>query len=148
MTDAWTQRWNERYENKEFAYGEEPNQYLREQLAKLSPGSILFPAEGEGRNAVHAAKMGWQATGFDISEAGKNKALQLAEKNRVSIRYLLGTLESLDLGTERFDAMGLIYAHFPASIKSQYHRRLNRFLRVHGIIIFEAFSKEHIHFVR
>ena len=36
MTDTWTQRWNERFSAEEFAYGEEPNLYLKEELEKFS----------------------------------------------------------------------------------------------------------------
>ena len=85
MKDAWTERWNDRYSNEEFAYGENPNNYLKEQLEKLPAGNILFPAEGEGRNAVFAAKLGWAVSAFDISDKGKKKALQLAAKNNVNI---------------------------------------------------------------
>ena len=42
----------------EFAYGEQPNNYLKEQLEKLAVGTILFPAEGEGRNAVLQPNLG------------------------------------------------------------------------------------------
>ncbi len=48
MNEPWTDRWNDRYSKDEFAYGEEPNNYLKEQLGKLDVGAILFPAEGEG----------------------------------------------------------------------------------------------------
>lgn len=80
VNDLWTSRWDDRYSEKEFAYGEEPNNYLKEQLSKLTPGPILFPAEGEVRNAVFAAKMGWNVSAFDISIKGKTKAIKLAEK--------------------------------------------------------------------
>jgi hypothetical protein len=43
--------------------------------------------------------------------------------------------------------MALIYAHFPAAIKSSYHKSLDKFLRKDGIIIFEAFSKRHLDYV-
>ena len=59
MKEPWIERWNDRYSKTEFAYGEQPNNYLKEQLEKLDVGSIPFPAEGEGRNAVFAAKLGW-----------------------------------------------------------------------------------------
>ena len=62
MNDSWTGRWNERYSKEEFAYGDQHNNYLKEQLEKLKIGKILFPAEGEGRNAVFAAKLGWVIT--------------------------------------------------------------------------------------
>ncbi|MXO05470.1 bifunctional 2-polyprenyl-6-hydroxyphenol methylase/3-demethylubiquinol 3-O-methyltransferase UbiG [Flavobacterium sp. HBTb2-11-1] len=145
--DNWTQRWDDRYKSEEFAYGEEPNNYLREQLEKLSPASILFPAEGEGRNAIFAAKLGWKVSAFDISEEGRNKALKLAEANDVSIDYQVGELETLDFEAEQFDAIALIYAHFPAEIKSEIHKQLDQLLRKNGIIIFEAFSKKHLEYV-
>lgn len=147
LNDIWTARWNDRYSKEEFAYGEEPNNYLKEQLTKLPVGKILFPAEGEGRNAVFAAKIGWIVSAFDISNEGKSKAIKLAEKNHVTIDYKVGELETLDFESEQFDAIALIYAHFPANIKSLYHKTFDRFLKNEGIIIFESFSKKHIDYV-
>lgn len=74
--------WDERYSRDEFIYGEQPNEYLKQKLAQLAPGKALFAAEGEGRNAVFAAKSGWIVSAFDQSEAGKTKAKLLAEKKR------------------------------------------------------------------
>jgi hypothetical protein len=147
-TEKWTNRWNERFGNEEFAYGEEPNNYLKEQLQKLSPGKMLFPAEGEGRNAVFAAVLGWNVSAFDISVEGKKKALKLAEANEVIIDYQLGELETLNYKPEQFDALALIYAHFPADIKSLYHKSLDKYLRTGGQIIFEAFSKKHVDYIK
>lgn len=147
MTDVWTNRWNDRYAGEEFAYGEEPNNYLKEQLTKLDAGKILFPAEGEGRNAVFAAKEGWTVSAFDISNEGLKKALQLAEKNNVNIEYQIGELQTLNYQEGQFDAIALIYAHFPANIKSQLHKELDKYLRKGGIIIFEAFSKNHLDYL-
>lgn len=148
MEQTWKDRWNERYSNKEFAYGEEPNKYLKNELDKLKAGTILFPAEGEGRNAVYAAKMGWNVFAFDISAEGKNKAMQLAVTNNVKIDYEVGELESIHYGAEKFDAIGLIYAHFPAAIKSRYHTILDKYLRKGGVVIFEAFSKKHLDYLQ
>ena len=147
MNDTWIDRWNYRYSNDEYAYGKQPNNYLKEELEKLIPGAILFPAEGEGRNAVFAAKLGWNVSAFDISAEGKNKALRLAEANRVIIDYQVGELERLNYKPEQFDAIALIYAHFPADIKSRCHKMLDKCLRQNGIIIFEAFSKKHIDYI-
>ena len=147
MTDTWTGKWNDRYSKDEFAYGEQPNNYLKEQLEKLNIGSILFPAEGEGRNAVYAAKLGWAVSAFDISIEGKNKALRLAEANKVKIDYQVGELQTLTYQPDQFDAIALIYAHFPADIKSLYHKTLDKYLRKGGVIIFEAFSKKHIDYI-
>ncbi len=144
MKDPWLKRWDERYSNTAYAFGEQPNEYLREQLEKLEPGSILFAAEGEGRNAVYAAKLGWTVSAFDISTEGRKKALQLAEKNKVSLDYKVGQLPDLDYTEGQFDTIALIYAHFPASIKSAYHKLLSTYLRKGGTVIFEAFGKKHL----
>ena len=148
MEQTWKDRWNERYSNKEFAYGEAPNKYLKKELDKLKAGTILFPAEGEGRNAVYAAKMGWKVFAFDISVEGKNKAMQLAVTNNVKIDYEVGELDSINYGAEKFDAIGLIYAHFPAAVKSHYHTILDKYLRKGGVVIFEAFSKKHLDYLQ
>jgi len=147
MDDPWVERWNERYRNEAFAYGDEPNNYLKEQLEKLHVGKILFPAEGEGRNAVYAARLGWTVSAFDISTEGKNKALKLAEMNHVNIDYQVGELQTLSYTAEQFDAIALIYAHLPAEIKSLYHKTLDKYLRKGGYIIFEGFSKKHIDYI-
>jgi len=147
MNDTWTDRWNERYSKDEFAFGKQPNNYLKEQLEKLNVGTILFPAEGEGRNAVFAANLGWTVSAFDISMEGKKKADRLAKINNVTIDYQVGDLQEISFDTKQFDVIALIYAHFPANIKSLYHKTLDKYLRNGGVVIFEAFSKRHIDYV-
>lgn len=147
MNEPWTERWNERYSKEEFAYGKQPNNYLKEQLEKMDAGKILFPAEGEGRNAVFAAGLGWTVSAFDISTEGKKKAMLLAAANKVTIDYRVGELPALDYKNEEFDAIALIYAHFPAAVKSVYHKTLDNYLRKGGILIFEAFSKKHMDYL-
>jgi len=44
--------------------------------------------------------------------------------------------------------IALIYAHFPASIKSQLHKDLDQLLARGGTIIFEAFSKNHLEYLK
>lgn len=146
MSDAWTQQWNDRFSKPGFAYGELPNEYLKAQLDQLAPGKILFPAEGEGRNAVYAAGKGWTVSAFDISIEGRKKALQLASRNGVSLDYLVEDIRQLPYAAEQFDAMALIYAHFPAPVKSAYHKILHTYLRKGGTLIFEAFSKSHLQY--
>ncbi len=147
MNDSWIDRWNDRYRNEEFAYGVQPNNYLKEQLAKLPVGKILFPAEGEGRNAVYAASLGWTVSAFDISVEGRNKAARLAEANHVTIDYHVGDVQTLQYSPEQFDVVAFIYAHFPADVKSVYHKTLDHYLRKGGVVIFEAFSKRHLAYI-
>ena len=54
---------------------------------------------------------------------------------------------TLDYNTGQFDAIALIYAHFPANIKSLYHKTLDQYLRKNGLVIFEAFCKRHLDYL-
>lgn len=139
--------WDERYGNEVYAYGTSPNVFFKEQLAQLNPGKILLPAEGEGRNAVYAAGLGWDVVAFDQSIEGSKKAILLAETKHVEIEYLIGEFAKHYFEDASFDAIGLIFAHFPADVKSGYHRILNRYLKKGGLVIFEAFSKNHLSYV-
>ena len=146
MSNTWTERWNERYSNEAYAYGQDPNDFLKQELKKISPAKILFPAEGEGRNALFAASLGWEVSAFDITQEGKNKAMKLAQERGLKIDYHLGNLSELNYEPAQFDAIALIYAHFPAAIKSDLNIALSKLLKPGGVIVFEAFSKSHIEY--
>ncbi len=145
--DNWTKTWEDRFGKDAFAYGTEPNDFLKTQLNLLTPGTILFAAEGEGRNACYAARKGWNVFAFDISQEGKKKALHLAEQQLVTLNYQIGQLPELDFKANQFDTIALIYAHFPAAIKSSYHQKLDKLLKPGGTILFEAFSKNHLEYL-
>lgn len=136
--------WNQRYREKEFAYGIEPNEFLKEQLAQLPPGRILFPGEGEGRNAVFAAQLGWQVDAFDWSAEARIKAMKLAERAGVSIDYQVGDFGEIDLPHLAYDAVALVFVHFPAGKRKDFHQRLLNTLKAGGTVILEGFGKEHI----
>ncbi|MFD0836914.1 class I SAM-dependent methyltransferase [Mariniflexile aquimaris] len=133
--------WNARYKEKAYAYGKNPNLFFKDSLDKLNvSGKILLPAEGEGRNAVYAAKKGLDVLAFDISAEGKNKALKLAQLENVEIDYRVGELNQLNLKKNNFDVLALIYAHFPENQKKELHQELVKLIKPNGYIILEGFS--------
>jgi 2-polyprenyl-3-methyl-5-hydroxy-6-metoxy-1,4-benzoquinol methylase len=138
------EQWNERYSASEYIYGTEPNAWLAEKLAFLKPGKILFPAEGEGRNAVYAASLGWDVHAFDQSEEGMKKALRLASEKGVTIQYNLGDLTNYQAEPLQFDILALIFVHTPIEIRQAVHQRLLSFLKPGGHLILEAFTKQQI----
>ena len=138
--------WNERYSVSEYVYGEHPNNYLKEQLETLSVGSILFVGEGEGRNGVYAAKLGWKVYAYDLSFEGKRKAERLALKHNVQIDYEVGELHDLDFQQGQFDVIALIFTHFPSKQRAAIHKELANHLRPGGSVIMEVFSKKQINY--
>lgn len=140
------QFWNERYDEDVFAYGTAPNQFLKDAIHYIPQGNILFVAEGEGRNAVFAAKKGLKVSAFDYSESGQQKALSLAQMHNVTIDYLVSDVLALPYEKESFDGLVLIFAHFPAEIRKHAHLKLLELLKPGGKIIFEAFEKEQLNY--
>lgn len=135
-----TNTWDERYSNEEYIYGEAPNVFFVEQLNRLSPGKILLPCEGEGRNAVYAATKGWNVSAFDSSEVGRLKAIQLARKKDLNIEYIVDDALSIKYPENSADSVAFIYAHFPPNIRTQVHQMAISWLKPGGKIILEAFN--------
>ena len=132
--------WNERYGEKDYAYGETPNKFFAEQICKLQSGIMILPAEGEGRNAVFAASLGWKVNAFDTSDAGKTKALLLADKKGVTIDYIVDDAASIFYADNSADVVAFIFAHFPPSVRKQIHHKAIQWLKPGGKIILEAFN--------
>ena len=132
--------WDERYSSQEYIYGTEPNGFLKEQLPKLKPGRILFPAEGEGRNAVYAATLGWETDAFDQSVEGQKKAMQLARNKGVSIDYEILALENWNPEPDQYDCIALIFVHLPDGLRQQVHQAAIKSLKPGGTLILHAFT--------
>lgn len=132
--------WEERYSSPSFVYGESPNEFLAETLNKLTPGKIILPCDGEGRNAVFAAKAGWDTYAFDISNAGKTKALQLANKVGVELDFQVADAMLITYPENTADAVALIYAHLPVLIRQTLHKKVISWLKPGGKLILEAFN--------
>jgi Methyltransferase domain len=139
-----TSLWDDRYSSKEYVYGTIPNEFLKSELVKVQIGKILFPAEGEGRNAVFASTLGWDVTAFDSSLIGKKKADELAAIKKVSINYLLSDFDKFEAEENSFDCIALIYAHTPDSLRMKVHKKLMEYLKPGGKLILEGFSKNQI----
>tara|TARA_B100000287_G_C20647660_1_gene785727 strand:+ start:423 stop:1010 length:588 start_codon:yes stop_codon:yes gene_type:complete len=132
--------WDERYSSSTYVYGTEPNRFLAENTQRLPKGKILCLAEGEGRNAVHLARCGYEVTAVDQSEVGRAKALKLAEKHKVSIDYRIADLASFDMGIDQWDGIVSIYCHLPPALRCSVHQRVCRALKTGGVMLLEAYT--------
>ena len=135
--------WDDRYSNEEFYYGVEPNVYLKEKLSDLEKGSILLTAEGEGRNAVFCAEIGWNVVCYDTSKVGKSKAEQLAKLRNVKIDYHIDSHKSF-ISNELFDVIAICYNHLPNCYRESFHKKIINYLKPNGYLILECFNKNQI----
>lgn len=136
--------WNKRYSDQQYVYGKEPNQFLKDELSKITPGKILFLGEGEGRNAVYAATLGWDVDAVDYSETGKYKAEKLAAEKAVRINYLIEDLSNFNPKQNYYDAVVLIYLHIEEELRERVSKKAIEIAKPGGKIILEAFEKDQI----
>lgn len=132
--------WNERYSAKEYVYGEEPNLFFAEQLGKLTPGHIILPCDGEGRNAVYAATQGWTVDAFDQSTEGQKKALALAANKGAAINYIIADASEDLYAPGSADAVAMIFAHLPPAIRKKLLHNIVSWLKPGGKLILEAYN--------
>lgn len=137
--------WDNRYAQNDTVYGKEPNRFFKNFIDTHKPGTILLPAEGEGRNAIYAASRGWTVDAFDFSEEARKKAIDASTQNNVNINYWTDEIEKFT-ASKKYDAIGLIYVHLPEKEREIFHRQIHNSLKSGGYLIFEAFAKEQIHF--
>jgi len=142
--------WDARYAEHTSVYGTEPNAFLKEQLKGLNPGTALFPAEGEGRNALYAAFLGWKVRAFDQSSVAREKALAWAAKAGLELEYELLSLPHFRGAHVReadaYDLVGLFYVHMPELLRRSFHAEMVDVLKPGGILILECFSERQLEY--
>lgn len=132
--------WDARYSEDELAYGDQPNDFLREQVAALSKGTCLCIAEGQGRNAAWLAGQGFDVTAMDQSAAGMQRAQEFARQHGRQIRTEVADLATYDLGENRWDTIVAIFAHLPPALRADVHRRIVSALKPGGTVLLEAYT--------
>lgn len=136
--------WDDRYSSETYVYGKEANAFFSARLTAEKPGRILLPGEGEGRNAVHAGRLGWQVDAFDQSQVGQKKALALATEFGVSLSYTVCPLDQFDFPRDHYDLVALLFFHAKAASRQYLHRKVVQALKPGGKVILEAFHKGQI----
>ena len=107
--------WNARFSGEDYAYGKEPNEWLKVRI-KPGSGKALVPADGEGRNAVYIASLGYETDVFDLSDVGKEKCKKLADEKGVSVNYEVDDLVTRDFTAGKYDLMAFSWFHVPWDI--------------------------------
>ncbi len=137
--------WDERYSEAEFAFGTEPNDFLREEFARIpANGRVLCLAEGEGRNAVFLAEQGYQVTAMDLSAVGLRKAEQLAKDRGVTITTQVADLADYEFGEDKWDGIVSIWAHLPETVRQYVHAQITPALRTKGVFLIEAYTEQQL----
>jgi SAM-dependent methyltransferase len=91
---------------------------------------------GEGRNSIFLARLGWEVTGFDVSEVALANARANAEKAGVRVRTVQCGYQEFNFGHGKWDLIAMMYAYFPIR-ETQYVERLVESLRPGALLVFQ-----------
>jgi SAM-dependent methyltransferase len=140
--------WDRRYSEPGYLYGTEPNDFLSANAERYLPpkGEILCLAEGEGRNAVFLARLGFRVTGVDASAVGLEKAWRLAQQSGVVIQTVVADLAAYDLGVQRWDGIVSIWCHTPKEVRARLHRGVVAALRPGGAFLLESYTPRQLEY--
>ena len=114
-------------------FNAKPNAFLVEAVAGLKAGKALDVGIGQGRNAVYLAGLGWQVTGFDVSEMGLQKAREQARASGLVVTAVHSADVEFPFGREQWDLIVIVHALEKRSV----HRARDA-LRPGGHVLVEA----------
>jgi SAM-dependent methyltransferase len=132
--------WDKRFSEPGYAYGTEPNGFLASVADRIPSGNILCLAEGEGRNAVYLAELGYDVTAVDRSTVGLAKAEALAHNRGVTIETVNADLEEYEIEPGVWQGIVSIFCHLPPVIRAALHERCLRGLVPGGVFVLEGFT--------
>ena len=138
--------WEQRYAVDEYVYGTEPNDFLATTVAAVAPpgATALCIADGEGRNGVYLAELGYEVTSVDMSASGMRKAAQLAGDRGVNLTTVVADVAEYDLGSSNWDLIVSIFAHMPPPVRAHLHARYAEALKPGGSLVLEAYTPDQI----
>ena len=137
--------WDERYNKDDFYYGKEPNEFLRANAGMIpSKGKVLCLAEGEGRNAVFLAGLGFEVLAVDGSSVGLSKLERLAAERGVKVRTLVSDLADFPIEAGYWQGIVSIWCHVPPGLRRTLHRQVVAGLAVGGVFILESYRPKQL----
>ena len=139
--------WDTRHQIEDFYYGTEPNDFLKEKAKFIIPGGqVLCLAEGEGRNAVYLAGLGFEVTAVDGSAVGLAKMERLAGQRKVSVSPIVSDLKDYHIEPGKWDAIVSIWCHVPPELRRKLHQSVVGGLRSGGIFILESYHPRQLEY--
>ena len=132
--------WDERYAEPGYAYGTEPNDFLREVAGRIPPGPVLCLGEGEGRNAVFLAGLGFAVTALDASRVGLAKAEALARARGVRVATVHADVAELVIAPAAWSGIVALWLHLPPAVRAPLHRACVTGLAPGGAFVLEAYT--------
>ena len=127
------------YDRPEFSLA--PNEFLVRIAGDLPPGRALDVAMGQGRNAIHLARAGWNVTGFDLSTKGLASARRAVSAEGLSVHTMVASCDDFDYGLANWDLVVMTYVTFEVA-SPRFAAGIVEALRPGGVVVVESGAAE------
>lgn len=142
------ERWETRFGAPGYAFGKEPNAFLKAQARRLRSGdAALAVADGEGRNGVWLAEQGLDVLAIDFSPTALAKSRALAAERGVRLRTEVADVTTWLWPTEAYDVIAAIFVQFvtPAE-RSALFANIKRALKPGGLLLMQGYRPEQLRY--
>ena len=137
--------WNKRYrESPTRLFGDRPNEYLREVLARsdVAPVSTLCLGDGDGRNGLWLAAQGLRVTAIDISEVATEQAKGHDRAAKLKVERIVADLaEWRPPAGRNWDAAFMFYLQCEEAVRGRAVTEAAKALAPGGLFVAEGFSR-------
>lgn len=128
--------WDARYASASgLVWSAEPNRFVVESVAGLTPGAALDLAAGEGRNAVWLAERGWRVTAVDFSPVAVERGRELAAARDVTVEWRVADVTAYRPVPGSYELVLISYLHLPAPDLAGVLDAARRALRPGGTLV-------------
>lgn len=139
--------WQKRFEQDSYYYGTKANDFLQQNAQRIPKrGRVLSIGEGEGRNAVFLASLGYEVTALDIAESGLEKVRQLAKRHDVQVKTIHADLNNYDFSQQQWDGVISIFCHLPPRLRREVHQNIAKALAPNGVFLLEAYTPNQLQY--
>jgi SAM-dependent methyltransferase len=142
------ERWEARFAAPEYAFGKEPNEFLKSCKKLLLPsGRALAVADGEGRNGVWLAEQGLDVLAIDFSPSAQKKARALASARHVDVTFVQADVHGWDYPQSAFDVVVEIFAQFSSPTERTLKwAGMRRTLKSGGLLVIQGYTPKQLEY--
>jgi SAM-dependent methyltransferase len=142
------ERWETRFGAPGYAFGKEPNAFLKAQARRLRSGATaLSVADGEGRNGVWLAEQGLDVLAIDFSPTALAKSRALAAERGVRLRTEVADVTTWRWPTDAYDVIAAIFVQFVTPVeRAALFANIKRALKPGGLLLMQGYRPEQLQY--
>ena len=141
------ERWETRFGAPGYAFGKEPNAFLKAQGAGCAQATALSVADGEGRNGVWLAEQGLDVLAIDFSPTALAKSRALAAERGVRLSTEVADVTTWRWPADAYDAIAAIFIQFVTPVeRTALFANIKRALKPGGLLLMQGYRPEQLQY--